>query len=82
METILGKPYKMLVLPKFLSSDGFTITSLCFLFLIAVHVSRLISQRMIFKEGLAGSFPIVLLLFQVYEQIGIEEDLGWLRTVT
>lgn len=31
--------------------------------LIAVHVSRLASHRMIFKEGLVRSFPVVLLDF-------------------
>ncbi|XP_075009989.1 mucin-13 [Calonectris borealis] len=37
--------------------------------------SRLASHRMIFKEGLASSFPVVLVL-QVFKHVGVEEDLG------
>lgn len=59
----------------FLLLDLLSHLSQSFLFLIAVHVSRLASHRMIFKEGLASSFPVVLVL-QVFTHVGVEEDLG------
>lgn len=64
----------------FLLLDLLSYLSKSFLLLIAVHVSRLASHTLIFKEGLAGIFPVVLLVFQVFKYVGVEEDLGWLRT--
>lgn len=63
----------------FLWVDLLSHLSKSFLLLFAVHVSRLAPYRMIFKEGLAGNFPVVLLVFQVFKHVGVEEDLGWLR---